>query len=101
MNGLMIRERVRIYCIAQCASPPILRFLLLVGNVQPNPSFLSAVNMHIMCNITIDHLSSLNQLKHKFPQESGMFDMIKTEAASPAASKEEEDEEDEVKIFMV
>ena len=30
-----------------------------------------------------------------------MFDMIKTEAASPAASKEEEDEEDEVKIFMV
>ena len=57
--------------------------------------------MHIMCNITIDHLSSLNQLKHKFPQESGMFDMIKTEAASPAASKEEEDEEDEVKIFMV
>ena len=27
--------------------------------------------------------------------------MIKTEAASPAASKEEEDEEDEVKIFIV
>ena len=46
-------------------------------------------------------LHYLNQLKHKFPQESGMFDMIKTEAASPAASKEEEDEEDEVKIFMV
>ena len=61
MNGLMIRERVRIYCIAQCASPPILRFLLLVGNEQPNPYFLSAVYMHIMCNITIDHLSSLSQ----------------------------------------
>ena len=57
----MIRERVRIYCIAQCASPPILRFLLLVGNEQPNPYFLSAVYMHIVCYITIDHLSSLSQ----------------------------------------
>ena len=34
-------------------------------------------------------------LNTKYSQESGMFD-IKTEVASPAASKEEEDEEDEV-----
>ena len=33
------------------------------------------------------------------PSESGMFD-IKREVASPAASKEEEDEEDEVKTFL-
>ena len=44
-------------------------------------------------------LNALNQPKHEFPQESGMFD-IKTEVVSPAASKEEEDEEDEVIFFL-
>ena len=37
--------------------------------------------------------------KMNFLSESGMFD-IKREVASPAASKEEEDEEDEVKTVL-